>query len=105
MSEEPKEATVTISAGELLPMLTGLMKAVGTIQTVLLLHELEDREAERGEALQRLQKVVDETTERFYKFFEGKLSNMPTTFQMMGWFVGTSLGICGLAFAIAKLVH
>jgi len=35
---------------------------------------------------------------------EGKLSNMPTTFQMLTWFVGVAIGLVGLVFAIARLV-
>lgn len=35
---------------------------------------------------------------------KGKLSNMPTTFQMMTWFVGVSVTLIGLTFTIAKIV-
>ena len=35
---------------------------------------------------------------------EGKLSNMPTTSQMMTWFVGVSIALVGLTFTIAKVV-
>jgi hypothetical protein len=35
---------------------------------------------------------------------EGKLSNMPTTFQMMTWFVGVAMALVGLTFTIAKVI-
>ncbi|CAA7626850.1 hypothetical protein MTBSS4_70048 [Magnetospirillum sp. SS-4] len=35
---------------------------------------------------------------------EGRLSNLPTTFQMLTWFVGISLGLVGLVFTIARTV-
>lgn len=35
---------------------------------------------------------------------KGRLSQMPTTFQMLTWFVGVSLGLTGLVFTIARLV-
>jgi hypothetical protein len=31
----------------------------------------------------------------------GRLSQMPTTFQMLTWFVGVALGLVGLVFAVA----
>lgn len=35
---------------------------------------------------------------------KGKLSNMPSTFQMVAWFVGVTMGLTGLVFTIAKVV-
>jgi archaellum component FlaC len=35
---------------------------------------------------------------------KGKLSNMPTTFQMASWFVGVAIGLTGLVFAIARIM-
>lgn len=35
---------------------------------------------------------------------EGRLSNLPTTFQMLTWFVGIALGLVGLVFTIARTV-
>ncbi len=35
---------------------------------------------------------------------ECKLSNMPTTFLMLTWFVGIALGLTGLVFTIARTV-
>lgn len=35
---------------------------------------------------------------------EGRLSNLPTTFQTLTWFVGISLGLVGLVFTIARTV-
>lgn len=34
---------------------------------------------------------------------KGELSNMPTTFQTVSRFVGVSIGLTGLAFAIARV--
>jgi hypothetical protein len=36
---------------------------------------------------------------------KGRLANMPTTFQILTWFIGTALGLSGLVFAIARLVR
>lgn len=33
---------------------------------------------------------------------KGRLSQMPTTFQMLTWFVGVALGLVGLVFAVAR---
>ena len=33
---------------------------------------------------------------------KGRLSQMPTTFQMQTWFVGVALGLVGLVFAVAR---
>lgn len=33
---------------------------------------------------------------------KGRLSQMPTTFQMLTWFVGIALGLTGLVFTIAR---
>jgi len=35
---------------------------------------------------------------------EGRLSNMPTTFQVLTWFLGANLGLCALVFAIARVM-
>jgi hypothetical protein len=35
---------------------------------------------------------------------KGKLSQMPTTFQLMSWFVGVAMGLTLLVFTIAKTV-
>ena len=33
---------------------------------------------------------------------KGKISHMPTTFQVQAWFVGVSLGLVALVFAVAR---
>jgi hypothetical protein len=33
---------------------------------------------------------------------KGKISQSPTTFQMQAWFVGVSLGLVALVFAVAR---
>jgi hypothetical protein len=33
---------------------------------------------------------------------KGKISQMPTTFQMQAWFVGVSMGLVALVFAVAR---
>ena len=33
---------------------------------------------------------------------KGKISQMPTTFHMQAWFVGVSLGLVALVFAVAR---
>ena len=35
---------------------------------------------------------------------KGKISQMPTTFQMQAWFVGVALGLVVLVFIIARAV-
>lgn len=35
---------------------------------------------------------------------DGKLSNMPTTFQVLTWFVGVAIGLTALVFAISRTV-
>jgi hypothetical protein len=35
---------------------------------------------------------------------KGKISQMPTTFQMQAWFVGVSMGLVALVFAVARAV-
>lgn len=35
---------------------------------------------------------------------EGRLSNLPTAFQMQSWFVAVALGLVGLVFTIAKVM-
>src|SRR5262245_12531066 len=35
---------------------------------------------------------------------KGRISQMPTTFQMQAWFVGVSLGLVALIFTIARAV-
>ncbi len=34
-----------------------------------------------------------------------KISQMPTTFQMRAWFVGVSLGLVALVFAVARALR
>ena len=34
---------------------------------------------------------------------KGRLSNMPTTFQMLTWFMGIALGLVGLVFTVARV--
>jgi hypothetical protein len=36
---------------------------------------------------------------------KGKISQMPTTFQMQAWFVGVSMGLVALVFTIARAVR
>jgi hypothetical protein len=33
---------------------------------------------------------------------KGKISRIPTTFQMQAWFVGVSLGLVALVFAVSR---
>lgn len=35
---------------------------------------------------------------------KGRLANMPTTFQLVSWFVGVSIGLTALVFTIARSV-
>lgn len=35
---------------------------------------------------------------------KGKLSQMPTTFQLLTWFMTVAIALVGLTFAIAKFV-
>lgn len=35
---------------------------------------------------------------------KGRLSNMPTTFQLVSWFVGVAIGLTALVFTIARAV-
>ena len=35
---------------------------------------------------------------------KGKLSNAPTTFQIISWFIGVSFGLVALVFTIARLL-
>ncbi|MGE0154778.1 MAG: hypothetical protein AB7R90_19330 [Reyranellaceae bacterium] len=35
---------------------------------------------------------------------KGRLSNLPTTFQVMTWFVGVAIGLVALTFAIARVM-
>src|SRR4030095_10689617 len=36
---------------------------------------------------------------------KGKISQMPTTFRMQAWFVGVSLGLVALVFAVARALR
>lgn len=36
---------------------------------------------------------------------KGKISQMPTTFQMQAWFVGVSMGLVALVFAVARALR
>lgn len=33
----------------------------------------------------------------------GRLASMPTTFQVLTWFVGVAIGLTGLVYAIARV--
>jgi predicted nucleic acid-binding Zn-ribbon protein len=33
----------------------------------------------------------------------GRLTNMPTTFQVLTWYVGVAIGLTGLVYAIARI--
>ena len=35
---------------------------------------------------------------------KGRITQMPTTFQMQAWFVGVALGLVALVFTIARAV-
>ena len=39
------------------------------------------------------------------KEIKGKICQMPTTFQMEAWFVGVSLGLVALVFAVARALR
>lgn len=53
-------------------------------------------------AVEKLNTKVDSLVKEVAEV-RGKLSNMPTTFQMASWFVGVAIGMTGLVFAIAKI--
>ena len=36
---------------------------------------------------------------------KGRIPQMPTTFQMQAWFVGVSLGLVALVFAVARALR
>lgn len=36
---------------------------------------------------------------------KGKISQMPTTFQMQAWFAGVALGLVALVFTVARAVR
>lgn len=55
---------------------------------------LEARTSEIGIDVRTLIKDVAE--------IRGKISQMPTTFQMQAWFVGVSMGLVALVFAVAR---
>ncbi|MPZ35568.1 MAG: hypothetical protein GEV13_32175 [Rhodospirillales bacterium] len=55
---------------------------------------LEARTSEIGVDVRAMIKDVAE--------IKGKISQMPTTFQMQAWFVGVSLGLVALVFAVAR---
>jgi len=35
---------------------------------------------------------------------KGRLSNMPTTFQVLTWFIGVAMALVALTFTIARIV-
>lgn len=35
---------------------------------------------------------------------KGRLANMPTTFQLVSWFIGVAIGLTALVFTIARTV-
>jgi hypothetical protein len=55
---------------------------------------LEARTSEIGVDVRALMKGVAE--------IKGRISQMPTTFQMQAWFVGASMGLVALVFAVAR---
>ncbi len=55
---------------------------------------LESRASEIGVDVRALIKDVAE--------IKGKISQIPTTFQMQAWFVGVSMGLVALVFAVAR---
>jgi hypothetical protein len=56
--------------------------------------DLEARTSEIGVDVRALMKGVAE--------IKGRISQMPTTFQMQAWFVGASMGLVALVFAVAR---
>ncbi len=58
---------------------------------------IEARTSEIGADVRSLIKDVAE--------IRGKISQMPTTFQMQAWFVGVSLGLVALVFAMARALR
>ena len=58
---------------------------------------LETRTSEIGVDVRAVIKDVAE--------IKGKISQMPTTFQMQAWFVGVSLGLVALVFAVARALR
>jgi hypothetical protein len=55
---------------------------------------LEARTSEIGVDVRAMIKDVAE--------IKGRISQMPTTFQMQSWFVGVSIGLVALVFAVAR---
>jgi hypothetical protein len=53
-----------------------------------------------------LKALVDEVHSNGVDLAEikGRLANMPSTFQMLTWFVGVSIAMVGLTFTIARLM-
>jgi hypothetical protein len=97
MTDEPEEATRRVRAttprllrggrdggdnGGMPPDLDARVKA------------LEARTSEIGADVRTLIKDVAE--------IRGKISQMPATFQMQAWFVGVSMGLVALVFAVAR---
>jgi hypothetical protein len=58
---------------------------------------LETRTSEIGVDVRAVIKDVAE--------IKGKMSRMPTTFQMQAWFVGVSLGLVALVFPLARALR
>lgn len=36
---------------------------------------------------------------------KGQLSQMPTTFQLLSWFIGVNIALTGLVFLIARITQ
>jgi hypothetical protein len=58
---------------------------------------LETRTSEIGVDVRAVIKDVAE--------IKGRIPQMPTTFQMQAWFVGVSLGLVALVFAVARALR
>ncbi|CAN5210491.1 hypothetical protein BH10PSE6_BH10PSE6_11480 [soil metagenome] len=54
-------------------------------------------EAKLSDVASDVKTLVKEVAE-----MKGKLSNMPTTFQLVTWFIGVALGLVALVFTIAR---
>jgi len=56
-------------------------------------------EAKTSEMSVDVKAVIKDVSE-----IKGKISQMPTTFQMQAWFVGVSMGLVALVFTIARAI-
>lgn len=67
---------------------------------------IEALEKRMGKVEEKLDKIGGDVIDVKVKLagVEGRLSQMPTTFQMLTWFIGIAIGLTGLVFTIARTV-